>query len=106
MGRAATGLDTNNDPDFAILPPHFDVTDGPVPGYVAFYPDCIRAAIPFLLASRVYHQEWLQDNLPPQHPLFNQRVWTGGILQRLKSKVLTGVYNNAKSKRPVVCVCF
>ena len=29
VGRAATGLSTN-DPDFAILPPHFNTTKGPV----------------------------------------------------------------------------
>ena len=29
VGRAATGLSTS-DPDFAILPPHFNTTKGPV----------------------------------------------------------------------------
>lgn len=47
VGRAATGLDLN-EPSFAILPPHFDCTEGPVlslqewelilPGYSNTYP--------------------------------------------------------------------
>eukprot|EP00603_Paraphysomonas_imperforata_P004644 CAMPEP_0114439124 /NCGR_PEP_ID=MMETSP0103-20121206/15022_1 /TAXON_ID=37642 ORGANISM="Paraphysomonas imperforata, Strain PA2" /NCGR_SAMPLE_ID=MMETSP0103 /ASSEMBLY_ACC=CAM_ASM_000201 /LENGTH=694 /DNA_ID=CAMNT_0001609847 /DNA_START=28 /DNA_END=2109 /DNA_ORIENTATION=- len=107
VGRAATGLSTN-DPDFAILPPHFDVSNGPVlsveewedilPGYSTFYPDSFRVALPYLLASLAYHRDWLDSNLSSQHPLFSQRVWTCGILQRLKSKVMTGIFYNHTSK--------
>jgi hypothetical protein len=104
VGRAAAGLNINCI-DFAILPPHFNSRDGQVlttsewndilPGYET-YPECFRVAIPYLLASLVYHSEWLQSTLPAQHPLFLQRVWTSGIISRLKSKVHLGrVFNQA-----------
>ena len=103
VGRAATGLDLNSI-DFAILPPHFNNRDGPaltndqwndiLPGYETYYPQSFRVALPYLLASLVYHSEWLQATLPAQHPLFRQRVWTSGTITRLKSKVHMGkVFN-------------
>ena len=66
VGIAATGLSTC-DPDFAILPPHFNTTKGPVisvqewkdilPGYETYYPLTFLVALPHLLASLVYHQD-------------------------------------------------
>ena len=103
VGRAATGLSLN-DANFAVLPPHFDVSDGPpltledwediLPGYVSFYPQSFRVALGYLLASLVYHREWLRTNLPINHPLFLTRVMTSGILNRLASRVVTGVFMN------------
>ena len=107
VGRAATGI-SSSDPDFAILPPHFDDTNGPVlsveewedilPGFTSFYPENFRVALPYLLASLAYHHDWLLETLSPNHPLFLQRVWTSGILQRLRPKVLTGVFRNDVSR--------
>lgn len=107
VGRVAAGHNIH-DPDFAILPPHFDTSEGPVltvdewrdilPGYDTFYPKSFQVALPYLLASLVYHQDWLVATLPADHPLFNQRVWTSGIVERLKDKVLTGVFRNPVSK--------
>ena len=57
-----------------------------------------RVAIPFLLASIVFHQDWIKDNFPENHPLFYSRLFTSGILQRLRSKVETGIYKNEKTK--------
>ena len=106
VGRAATCISTS-DIEFAALPPHFDETNGPLltvgewedilPGFSTFYPDTFRVALPFLLASLVYHRQWLQDTLPAAHPLFKQRVWTSGIVQRLSNKVLTGTFKNPVS---------
>ena len=106
VGRAASGLDLNSE-EFAVLPPHFDQTNGPVlttteweeilPGYTSFYPEQFRVAIPYLLASLIYHMDWLQQKLKPQHPLFLQRVYTSGIINKLKSKVLLGNFKNKQS---------
>ena len=75
MGRAATGLSTN-DPDFAILPPHFNTTKGPV----------------------ISVQEW-EDILPGYETYYpQQRVWTSGIMERLKQQVQTGVFRNEETK--------
>ena len=55
-------------------------------------------ALPCLLASLAYHHDWLLETLLPNHPLFFQRIWTSGILQRLRPKVLTGVFHNDVSR--------
>lgn len=106
-GRAATGL-TITSPEFADLPPHFDISSGPVltvsewddilPGYSTFYPENFRGCLPFLLASLVYHREWIINTFSSNHPLFSQRVWTSGIMQRLSEKVLSGNGRNEVSK--------
>jgi hypothetical protein len=106
VGRAATGLNIN-DVQFAILPPHFDEKCTPIlsreewetilPGFSTIFPSGFRSALPFLLASIVYHSEFLIENLPSAHPLFVSRLWTTGTVGRLKSRVLTGVVENTCS---------
>lgn len=106
-GRAATGL-CLTDPSFATLPPHFNLINGPilsaeewndiVHGYATFYPECFRQVIPFLLASIVHHEEWLNATLAPNHPLRTSRVWTCGVIARLKSEVHTGCGHNKETR--------
>lgn len=103
VGRVASGLDVN-DYYFSALPPHFNDNDGPalsindwniiLPGYNDFYPNSFKVALPFLLASLVYHAEFLKQVLSPNHPLFQQRVWKDGYIQQLKSKVFSGYQRN------------
>lgn len=69
-----------------------------LPGYLTFYPSCFRQVIPYLLASLIYHMDYLVVTLPKDHPLFIQRVWTSGIMKRLKDKVLSGCGRNEQSK--------
>jgi hypothetical protein len=106
-GRAATGLSLT-EMEFADLPPHFDMSCGPIlaidqwedilPGYSTYYPASFRQVVPFLLASLVYHRDFLLSTLPQSHPLFIQRVWTGGIMDLLKEKVLYGCGRHPISK--------
>jgi len=105
-GRAATGI-CIMDASFADLPPHFDLSDGPIltveeweeilPNYSTFYPATFRVALAYMLASLVYHQDWMMENFPPNHPIFISRVWTSGVLNRLKPKVHTGCLKNDKT---------
>lgn len=107
VGRAATLLDLNS-VDFAILPPHFvdqmhpavslEEWEDILPGYSTFFPVEFRVVIPYLLSSLVFHKEWLSQELPMNHPLFLQRVWTCGILEKLKDAVVTGHFLNTDSK--------
>ena len=102
-GRAATGLDITNN-DFASLPPHFNNQNGTIltvaewddilPGYSTFYPALFRPVISYLLASVVYHRSWLLSTLSETHPLFNTRMWTSGIINRLAPLVFTGTGRN------------
>lgn len=76
VGRTAAGLPVNSS-DFAILPPHFDTEgrnlltqeflEATIPGYghmsVEFKP-----AIPFLIASVLFHEPFLRKELDRQHP--------------------------------------
>lgn len=107
-GRAATGLPLT-DVTFANLPAHFISLDNGIsreewddilPGYETYYPLNFRVVVPYLLASLVHHRPYLLDmqRCNPQHPLFLQRVWTNGILERLQSKVVTGCNRNPISK--------
>lgn len=98
-GRAATGLSLT-DLNFGMLPPHFDNESGPVltkeewelyvNGYSTFYPEKFRRVFPYLLASLCYHYEYLDSTLHSNHPLRLQPIWTSGILQRLKPRLLGG----------------
>ena len=107
VGRCAAGLDVTNC-NFSVLPPHFDISDGPVlsleewnvllPGYSTFYPDEFRTVIPFLLASIVYHKNFLNENLSSNHPLKLSRLWTSGTIDKLSSKVIIGQDRNQISR--------
>jgi hypothetical protein len=98
VGRCATGLCMNDD-SFAVLPPHFDPEGGPaltvhqweevLPGYSEM-PDGFRSTAPFLLASLIYHQDFITATFPRNHALFATPIWTQGHMQRLKQRVLAG----------------
>ena len=99
-GRAASGL-CLTEPEFATLPPHFDLSSGEVltlaewehilPGYSTFYPQQFRQVLLFLLASLVHHKSWLERQFPTNHPLFQSRLWTCNVLDRLSARVHVGV---------------
>ena len=84
-------------------PPHFDLHE-PVltaaewaevlPEFSA-YPERFRQVVPFLLASLVFHRQWLQEHLHPSHPLFTSRVWTTPRFGALASLVHQGLLKNA-----------
>ncbi len=105
-GRAASGLKIT-DPAFASLPPHFNLREGPVlsvdewdailPGYSTFYPNNFKPVLNYLLASLVYHQDYLAAHLTPGHPLFHQRIWRSGKLSELRGRVLAGTFVNPVS---------
>lgn len=99
-GRVLAGLSIN-DRLFSTLPPHFDSAglrliawNLILPAY-EHYPVGFQPALPFLLASIVFHQDWLRANLNPRHPLFSSFLFTSGQLALLKSQVFTGVNNSA-----------
>ena len=108
-GRAASGLPLT-DVSFANLPPHFlhsyedclstEEWEEFLPGYKKFYPSNFREVIPYLLASLIYHQPYLVtlSLSNPGHPLFLQRIWTSGVLIRMKEMVGAGCNRNPVSK--------
>jgi len=105
-GRVAAGLDFNSGSRFSVLPPHFANADvisreqwqHICPCYHEF-PVGFRACLPYFLASLAYHYDWivaLDSNgnylhLAKEHPFFQSRVFTSGLLPDLKSLVISNV---------------
>jgi len=95
VGRVACGLPL--DSRMSVLPPHFNVDglisienlgwENLVQGYENYGPK-FASVLPMLLASVVYHQEWLRDYLPSTHPLFLNRLFTSGRANSLKSNII------------------
>lgn len=104
-GRISAGLNYNGGSQFAVLPPHFNITNNNVvltreewllicPRYEQ-YPITFQSCIPYLLASLVYHHDWWSAkdeageyiNISKYHPIHQSRVVTSGLLQRLKSQL-------------------
>ena len=93
-GRVLCGLPFN-DATFATLPPHFDA-DGLAgiswPTLMPLYsqlPDTFKRAMPYLLASICYHEQWLRSSLPAHHPLFHSYLFASGEVKSLKARVVT-----------------
>ena len=66
-----------------------------VPGY-KYYPARFKVAIPYLVASVVFHEEWLRKNLSSEHPYFKCRLYTSNV--SWSDKILSGSGYNATSK--------
>lgn len=96
VGRTLSGLPLDSH-EFAMLPPHFDVTCVEVD-------DGIKMCFPYLyereefhpvlarcLASLVYHSEWLMTTFP-NHPLMQTRLFRHReVLTRLRALVMCGM---------------
>ena len=91
-GRVLSGLPFNSS-TFASLPPHFDaeglaLIQWPVvlPLYLRL-PETFKRALPYLLASICFHEEWLRSTLSPHHPLFATHLFASGTVAARKSQV-------------------
>ncbi len=66
--------------DWRIIVPNYD-----------HYPETFRHTIPFLLASIVYHADFLREVLAPDHPLFASQVFAGSFVNKLRGKATAGI---------------
>jgi hypothetical protein len=92
-GRVVSGL-PNTNTSFSTLPPHFSPEcnvnwDLILPCYNQ-YPNTFKQVVPYLLASLVYHEQWLKDNLNITHPLFSSALFSSGELKSYRPFVLLG----------------
>ena len=104
VGRAATGLTLDSE-EFGCLPPHFNHNEGSImsdqewdeilPGFL-LYPESFRVALPFLLASLLYHHDYITSTLHPGHPIHSCRVFTlpADKLSGLRGRVHAGTFKN------------
>lgn len=94
-GRVLTGLPFT-EATFATLPPHFSTAGQalvPWQTVLPLYsrvPETFKRALPYLLASICYHEQWLRSVLPARHPLFATHLFASGQVAVLKQHVITG----------------
>ena len=99
-GRMVVGLPFD-DVKFAVLPPHFtasmsarltdDFWRSILQNYDE-YPKGFCSVLPYLLASVLYHEDFLRATLPPGHSLFSCPVFAQNALYpELKGALLLGV---------------
>ena len=107
VGRVVCGNPTT-DLRFGALPPRFQEADMRLllsigltkvfPNYDA-QPDTFKAVIPYLIASILFHQSWMRENLSRDHPIFSSPIFTKGIdeldgqslSQKFDGKILGGI---------------
>lgn len=96
------------DESFASLPPHFLDNEVPfppnhswdtaLPGH-ATLPASFHPVLPVLLASLVYHSQWLRQTLPNNHSFFKCMVVTSGLLEAfVQARVVeAGEFKNTRT---------
>ena len=101
VGRAVCGLPINSK-EFGVLPPHFSAEDIALLNDIGWqhilegysnYP-----VVPYLLASLLYHEEYLRLELSARHPIWNQKLFTTllpgksySVADFCRGKILTGL---------------
>ena len=101
-GRVLSGLPFSESA-FASLPPHLDnaaAAEIAWPTVFPLYtrlPESFKRALPYMLASISYHEEWLRSNLPAMHPLFSTPLFTSGTLTSLRASVCCGCYRSPRT---------
>lgn len=101
VGRAVAGLDLN-DMKFSALPPHFKTINFNVDEVIpertlVSAAQSLKAAFPFLVASVIYHWDWLLANLPKTHPFFGSKIYFDGYIEHWKELVVSGYFINEES---------
>jgi len=104
-GRIAAGL-SMMDETFAALPPHWNpslpcLSTSELREIIAGYDNLdsnFQTVIPYLLASVIYHSDWIKDHYPSQHSIFNTRFWTNNYHMKYRHCILTGDFYNEVSK--------
>lgn len=92
VGRCASGLNMNT-LDFNVLPPLFvdmdevNFDDVLPAGNIKTASESLGLAVPFLIASVVYHWDWICENLPWNHKIFSSRFASGNFGKLWASKV-------------------
>ncbi|KAG9414613.1 hypothetical protein AC1031_021981 [Aphanomyces cochlioides] len=95
VGRIVAGLPINSG-NFSALPPHFDVAsdDDVVNAVKVMFPSLSTVSsmvsiLPLLLASLVYHSDFLAATLPLRHPLLSSPMFCDTELAcKLRSKII------------------
>lgn len=94
VSRILCGLPAQSE-DLSLLPPRFapnqNINWSEMVCDIDSYPTAFQSCIPYLIASVVYHAEWLKKTLPRTHSLFQSRFWRSNQHNLLQASVLPPV---------------
>ena len=100
VGRTACGLDANSF-KFSVLPPHFkvhtNVYDVIPQSFLNRSSYSFKATFPYLVASVIYHWDWLIENLPKTHPFFSSVIYTRNYKRIWGHLIVTGFFENEET---------
>jgi integrase len=103
VGRTVTGLDPMS-PDFAILPPFFAERTAAVTQAINVSfpnaPDKLKETLEFCLASLVYHEAWMRNTMPSNHPVFASPLWRSEFMSQLRPLVQCRTYKEGDRIKP------
>lgn len=103
VGRTVTGLDPMS-PDFAILPPFFAERTAAVTQAINVSfpnaPDKLMETLEFCLASLVYHEAWMRNTMPSNHPVFASPLWRSEFMSQLRPLVQCRTYKEGDRIKP------
>ncbi len=95
IGRLLSGLDIHNVNKFMQIQPHFHEREILTWSeyrevMVAFesYPSSFRNCLEYLISIIAHHYDYLANSLHRSHPIFSSRVWTNGLLDRLRPFIM------------------
>lgn len=96
VGRFVSGMPFESS-SFATLPPFFPIVDDDVREAEALVfprtPPTVQGAALFLLASLVFHSDYLQANLPANHLLHSTMLFRSpGLVDTLKPRVVLPLF--------------
>jgi hypothetical protein len=96
VGRALSMLNPTT-AELSTLPPRFRSADIQsikweelLVDFVNFSKD-FKIIVPYLIASVVYHSDYILNKLPKDHPIFVSRFWRSGSQVTLRSRVMPPV---------------
>lgn len=103
VGRTVTGLDPMS-PDFAILPPFFvEHTTAVTRAINVSFPNApakLMETLEFCLASLVYHETWMRETMPSNHPVFASPLWRSEFMSQLRPLVQCRIYKEGDRIKP------
>ena len=92
VGRTVCGLPTD-DPDFALLPPHFiehnDVVKEALAACFPRAPKELGRVLEFCLASLVYHRDFIRATVPKRHAIYSTPLFAARGLPDSLAKFVT-----------------
>jgi hypothetical protein len=107
LGRILCGLPIHAG-EFATLPPTFrtetkedgDLVNELLKSCFMHFPERMQGVLSCVLASVIYHADWIRDHVPPGHLLFNTPLFLGYNVNDLKRLVFCGMAKPRDALQP------